>query len=239
MSDRARLLRLTEHSRTVEQEFLGSLTEAERSAVGSADGWAAKDLIAHLTAWRHRGTEELLSARRGDVLAEIEEFDPVNLEIFEAHRHLTLEEITTRSVAAWQAFSDALRATPDELLLSSEPSGGRRPLWRHMTIEAVNHPVTHMAEFALQHGRPHLARGWVEAMIPLLLGLDSAAEWHGVVHYNLACHQAQTGQPDAALASLEVGLTHRPDLREWSTRDPDLEPLRGHPRFASVTGQSA
>ncbi len=159
MSYQTGLLRLTEHSRSVEQEFLESLTDDERNAVGSADRWAAKDLIAHLTAWRHRGIEDLLSARRGQVLEEIEEFDPVNLEIFEAHRHLSLEEVTSRSVAAWQAFSDALEATPDELLLSSEPSGGRRPLWRRVTIEAINHPVTHLAESAIQHDRAHLARG--------------------------------------------------------------------------------
>lgn len=235
MSLQAGLLSLVEHSRTVEQEFLAGLPEDERRAEGSADAWSARDLLSHLTAWRHRGADDLAADLRGEDREEISEFDAINLEIYSAHRHLSWDEILDLSQRSWEELLQALHQATDEMLLSRGPTGERRPLWRRATIEATNHPVTHLAEFAMKHGRVEQASRWVEGMTPALLALDPSPEWNGVVHYNLACHQALTGQPEAALASLEAALTVRPDLREWSTQDPDLEPLRGRRRFAELT----
>ena len=56
-------------------------------------------------------------------------------------------------------------------------------------------------------------------------------------HYNLACLEAITGNVDAALEHLEKALAEDPSQRDWAARDPDLEPLHGHPRFAAIVGR--
>jgi hypothetical protein len=80
----------------------------------------------------------------------------------------------------------------------------------------------------------------MEGVTPILLAVDSSGEWHGVVHYNLACHYAQCGMADEALHALGRSLEHHPGLREWSKKDSDLAPLHSDPRFvATVDRQSS
>jgi tetratricopeptide (TPR) repeat protein len=47
-----------------------------------------------------------------------------------------------------------------------------------------------------------------------------------VIHYNLACYLAQTGQLDAALEKLKEALTFNTALIEDAREDVDLEPIR-------------
>jgi tetratricopeptide (TPR) repeat protein len=54
--------------------------------------------------------------------------------------------------------------------------------------------------------------------------------------YNQACIEAIAGNVEAALAHLERALTQAPGNRDWAARDPDLEPLHGHPRFEALVG---
>jgi hypothetical protein len=236
MSIQTGLLRLVEHSRGIEREFLADLTQAEREAVGSDTAWTAKDLVAHLAEWRRRGAEEIEAARRGETVGEIEEIDPLNREIFDGHRHLTWDQVLDLSERAWESFSTAVGETTDDLLRSTDLTQSRRPIWRRLTVDAANHPALHLSEYARAHGRPQRASRWMEGLTPKLLDLDASNEWHGAVHYNLACHYALAGQAEEALASLETALRLRPDLREWSTQDPDLASLRGHSRFQPLPG---
>jgi hypothetical protein len=54
--------------------------------------------------------------------------------------------------------------------------------------------------------------------------------------YNKACIEAIAGNVDAALAHLERALAQVPGDRGWAARDPDLEPLHGHPHFEALVG---
>ena len=45
--------------------------------------------------------------------------------------------------------------------------------------------------------------------------------------YNLACFYAQVGQADRALDFLETSIASR----SWAQNDPELDPIRDHPRF--------
>jgi tetratricopeptide (TPR) repeat protein len=56
----------------------------------------------------------------------------------------------------------------------------------------------------------------------------------GVLHYNIACADAQLGNTDAALESLRAGLAGRPDLAAYAREDSDFEPIRDDPRFAEI-----
>jgi hypothetical protein len=237
MSRLTGLLDLASFSREVEAEFVTELPAEERQAVGQHDDWAAKDLVAHITTWRERGAEELKAVRHGPLPPEPEEFDEVNRSIFDQNHGQPWEVILRRAVQAWESFSQALNELTEQLLdasASAAPAG--RPLWRRVTVEAGNHPVLHYAEFARRRGRVVSATRWIEGQSRLLLAVDPTVEWQGVVHYNLACHYAQSGMTDKALQTLRLGLEFNPGLREWSRQDSDLVPLHADPRFASVVG---
>jgi len=229
------LLNLASYSRQVEAEFVAELTPPERQAIGVPDDWAAKDLVAHVTTWRERGAEDLKAILRGPLPPEPKVFDEVNRAIFDQNRGQAWEVVLSRVKISWENFTLALRELTEDILAGS---GGEaqldRPLWRRVTVDAGNHPVLHYAEFARRRGRVASATQWMEGLSPLLLAVDPAGEWHGVVHYNLACHYAQTGVPDKALDSLRAALELSPGLKEWSRQDSDLAPLHPDPRFSSA-----
>jgi serine/threonine protein kinase/tetratricopeptide (TPR) repeat protein len=59
------------------------------------------------------------------------------------------------------------------------------------------------------------------------------------VLYNVACLFALEDQPDDALACLEQAFRSGFGARDWIARDPDLESLRGDPRFQTLLGTGA
>ena len=61
---------------------------------------------------------------------------------------------------------------------------------------------------------------------------------HDLLHYNLACAEAQLGDLDAALAHLAAALRERPSFKADAREDPDLEPIREHRRFAELVGEA-
>jgi quercetin dioxygenase-like cupin family protein len=59
---------------------------------------------------------------------------------------------------------------------------------------------------------------------------------HDLLHYNLACAEAQLGNLDAAFDHLRAALDHRPELAESARTDHDLESLHDDPRFGQIVG---
>jgi adenylate cyclase len=53
------------------------------------------------------------------------------------------------------------------------------------------------------------------------------------VLYNLACAYSQLGLVDRALDCLEKASLYGAGHRPWVEKDPDLDPLRNHPRYAA------
>ena len=54
---------------------------------------------------------------------------------------------------------------------------------------------------------------------------------NATAHYNLACSLSLTGAIDEAFAELDVALDLGFDGIEWMKKDPDLNALRGDPRW--------
>jgi len=72
-------------------------------------------------------------------------------------------------------------------------------------------------------GQPDRGREWVEHA--LRLSPDDAS-----TRYNVACFFSQCGEIERALDCLENSVISR----TWIENDPDLDPLRDHPRFAVI-----
>ena len=54
------------------------------------------------------------------------------------------------------------------------------------------------------------------------------------VRYNVACLYALEGQVDDAIANLEAAFQHGFGNMEWIAHDPDLDGVRGDPRFQAL-----
>ncbi len=234
MTLQAKLLDLTDFARSVEVEFLDDLNAAEREASGAADNWAAKDLVAHIGSWRARGIQQLAAHSRGEDQEEEQELDETNRVLYEQNRDLTWDEVNRRSREAWGGLLQALRETDEAILTGASGPAGSRPVWRRLTVDAGTHPVFHFSEYSIHHRRAPRALSWMEKLSGRLIDLDPAPEWHGVVHYNMACHFALSGQPQPAFESLRKSLQLNPGLREWASQDSDLLSLHGTPQFAEL-----
>lgn len=80
------------------------------------------------------------------------------------------------------------------------------------------------------------------------MGMDDLAQYHirkamgkafmDENEYNRACLEAICGNTDNAISLLQVALSNKQTYMEWARRDPDLDFLRGDPRFQALVGQS-
>lgn len=81
-------------------------------------------------------------------------------------------------------------------------------------------------------GERDKARQWIDRA--LLLDPDNH-----LMRYNFACALSlHLGDADGAIALLEAALAKDADNLESARTDPDLEPLRGDPRFEAVIAQA-
>ena len=75
---------------------------------------------------------------------------------------------------------------------------------------------------------------FTEAMDLYLRSLGGAEPVQGEA-YNLACYAALAGQTERAMGYWERALsTGYPDGASWWAMDPDLDPIRGDPRFSEL-----
>ena len=74
-------------------------------------------------------------------------------------------------------------------------------------------------------GKAEEAQRWME----MALAIDPD-DTH--IKYNAACMWAQIGEPDKAFDLLEQWANHSgKENRDWMLHDPDLDPIRDHPRY--------
>ena len=53
--------------------------------------------------------------------------------------------------------------------------------------------------------------------------------------YNVACMYSALGREDDAIGCLERAVDKGFGHKEWIDHDPDLKPLRNHPRFQAIS----
>jgi tetratricopeptide (TPR) repeat protein len=71
----------------------------------------------------------------------------------------------------------------------------------------------------------------------LTQALDTYSD-HELLHYNLACAEAQLGETDSALDHLAAAIQQRPRFVDDARNDPDLASLHGLERFAQLVGEA-
>jgi serine/threonine protein kinase/tetratricopeptide (TPR) repeat protein len=140
-------------------------------------------------------------------------------------------------------FEAACEITPEayfswRLLASVYQGLGKEEKARQATIRTIEATKKHlerlpddtrawtMGAFALaETGEPDKAREWVERA----LAIDHDEP---IILYNAACVYLLLGDVDKSLDTLEA--TEGNVMRSWMENDPDLDPIRDHPRFQAI-----
>ncbi len=237
MTIKARLVNLLQRAHEEVQTFVAGLSDEDRAAVGTLERWSAKDLVAHLAEWQARSTQSLAAARRGEPPPPYyHDIDQANAEIFARyHGRPWAEVLDVLARAQAEAVEHVQGMAEDDLLNTTRfPWQQGRALWRLIVGNEYLHPLGHLTQWYVEHGRPEQAARLQETAAQSLAGLSDAPDWQGLIRYNLTCFYALSGQKEPAIATLTEALRLNPGLVGWSKQDPDLAAIREEPAYRAL-----
>jgi len=227
-----RLLDLLERAYEEEQVFVQRLSDEERSAVGAPEQWSAKDVIAHIAAWKERAAQVLAALRSGEPGPDFEGLDQINARIFEENQNLTWSDVLSRSAQKVGFLHEQTEATPDDVLIAPEESDWHdEPVWWFVVGAGYNHSLGHLAQYYIGRGDTTYAIEMQEEAAEHLLPLDEGPEWQGRVHYGLAIYYAAVGQPGKAIDASRKAFRLHPALAERSKADSRLTSIRENSEY--------
>lgn len=229
---KARLVGTLREGQRVQMGYVEFLSVEERVAKGTPARWAAKDLVAHLTAWKARRLRQLEAVTRGEA-ADVLPIQQTNDATWEELAGRTWEAIlaeearvTAALVALVEGMSEADLLAPDRY-----PSLPFQPAALVAMRPGYAHVIQHLAEHAIEAGDLAGAIALRQGAATALDVFPEFPELAAAPHYNLALHYVTTGQPEQALAELRRALTWNPALADSARDDAGLTALRGDARF--------
>ena len=233
MDLRLDLVSLLERTREEEELYIARLSPEELEQVGRVDAWSAKDLMAHLAAWRLRMADRLEGAREESSPPADGVPDAENAAIWADYAESSWDEVRHALALGHRRLADSLQALSDDELIDPQRFAWQRgqPLWRGVAGNGCTHPIMHLADAYAKRGQSDVAADMMEAISARLGELDDEPRWKGVVRYNLACFYALAGEKARAVKLLGEALQQHPGLTVWSKEDTDLASLRGMPEY--------
>lgn len=230
-----RLLELVAAGEERRLVFIAQLTAAQRAAVGTPERWAAKDHIAHITAWQQDAVRLLNAGARGETPAPSPEDAEFNPQTFTAQQHSSWDTILADAATAAEALRTAIEGCSEDDLSDVTRFAWRKyPLWAEGHVCGSEHPAEHFAQFYVEAEEIERAIAVRQDALETSRRLIGETEAYGYMAYNTSCFFALNGRPDLALAALPKALTLVPRLREWSQQDPDLRMLYDNPAFQAL-----
>lgn len=236
MPQKTEIIELLQLGYDEQLRFAGSLTEEEQ-AVGTSEHWLPHDVLAHITEWQRRMSEELSAVRRNEAhVAEEEDIDAANAAIFASYAGYTWQEIIEAAEQAQHALLNEIAALSEENMNDPNYLSWLKgtPTWRFIAGNAFSHPMSHLGLAYIERGNREEASRLGMRTANQARRLDPSAGWQAVVAYNLACHYALMGEKDKALPLLEESLRDNPVFVAWAQQDQDLASLHGSPEFQAM-----
>ena len=213
------LVDLLEAVRRAEGDLFDRLTDAS-SAEPVIEGLTARDVRAHLAAWREVETRRLLNAVTDEDPRPGDPLDESNARIQAERADWTEERAAAAAESSIDGLVAAIRASTNDALCECDQ------LAAGIGANGVNHALGHLSDIAriadAQDRYVELA-----AEVKAILGRNHLMPRDsGVMLYNLACHSGLSGQTDDALRLLRTAFSRRADLRDHAADDPDLASVR-------------
>lgn len=218
---RAGLIDSLRATRDAERAILAATTPVDRDAAPADGGWSAKDIQAHLSAWRQRQTDRMVALREGRDAPE-----GADTETNEINATLHAE----RAGWSWEHVLSDADATADALIAEVEHASNAS-----LAIERVvgsvmgngaEHTIGHLAPVAEAAG----VADRIEGLATVVEELVDRGGWPSrpaaFARYNLACYHALAGRLDRARSLLRLALPEQEELRTIAPTDDDLIALR-------------
>ena len=239
-----RVLELLRFAHQEEQELVGTLSEAERNAMGTAERWSAKDILVNIMIWKEAQTQKLAMAVRGETPPEWRDMQVVNAindSARERYRGVSFQDVQQEAGRVFAALVAQVESMSEDELSNPEryewADGGA--LWHETLGNGLWHPFSQMVALSMQRDDRETAVQLQEKLLEAAHRADLPPETVGVVLYNQACFFATHDWPEKALALLPEALRLRPTLVEWSKHDSDLDSLRADPHFQALYEDAA
>lgn len=219
-----------------ERAFMDHLPSESRRRHGTEQDWSARDLQAHITAWKHQAVLRLRDDPSAIIERSEEITDQSNAVFFETYADHTWESVLEESETTHRELLEELGRLADDDLEKTDAFTWQdgRPLWRQLAGTLLLHPWMHLVEHAIGLGETEAAMESASTMADELVPLSDEPSWAGVLQYNAACLSARAGGADQALRQLRSALELRPDLIDWSKEDSDLDSLRSDDRLGRL-----
>lgn len=195
---------------------------------GTPDNWAAVPLVAHITDFKTQQSERLSALLSGRVPPAYGEIDHGSAEIYAACAAQPAASVLAEGRRVTAELIDGVWAVTDEDLTepSRHPWLNGRPLWLQVIVRGFWHPMGHLGDYYLAHGRPEHAVALHEHALATARYLATPAPAEGMAAYNLACALARAGHAADAATTLSTAIALNPDLMANASRDPDLISVR-------------
>jgi hypothetical protein len=219
---RAGLIDALNASRAAERDVLAGLDPAERDAPAPDGGWSAKDIQAHLAAWKRHQVERMAAIREGrDEPPDGTETDEVNARLHAERADWPWDRVLEDAEAVSAAFVAEIEAASDATLALDRISGtilGNGP----------EHALVHLSTIAARAGASAESR--VLELSDVIVAIIDRGGWpsraEAYARYNLACFHALAGNLDVARSLLRQALPAQEALRTFAPEDDDLIALR-------------
>jgi hypothetical protein len=216
------------------ENFYAALPEEVRTANGTWEKWAPKDVVAHLNFWQNSTLNALNNLDQ----------PPPEQAPFEERNHQNYLNNHTRPWAEVDAeyarsfdeiVAHASKYSDEELTARDHfPRIANSTLQATILGNAYSHTVTHLAELFDRHGGPKSGQELQEQAVKKLIAVDPSPRTKGVALYNLACYYSLAGNSARAIELLQAAFPMDASLVEFSKGDTDFDPLRELPEFQAL-----
>jgi DinB superfamily len=212
------LVEMLAATREVEHDLFAAMTPELRDAPRRIGEWSARDVLAHLAAWRSVEARRLAGEPDGTSTDESE--DDANARIQAERAAWSWERVCAEADASIDALMAGIVSTSEEDLARSER------LVAGIGGNGVNHAIAHLADVAALPGRADRFAAFARQVEAILLRGRIGQRDAAVMLYNIACHHALAGELDDARRLLLDAFAARAELLDWALTDVDLAALR-------------
>lgn len=231
------LIGLLQFMRGEQEAYLASLPENERTANGTWEVWAPKDVLSHLYFWQSNLLEILNSLDQTP--PEQEPFEVRNQRNYLRFQDSSYDEVyglyaksLDEIVVRVKTYSDEDLTTPNRFARIANGS-----LQQTILGNTYGHNITHLGELVSRRGTPADGLALQEKATRKLIAFDDSPRSTGTALYNLACAYALAGDAGRTVELLNEAFPLRPDLLEFSREDTDFNLVRDTAEFQGLYKQ--
>lgn len=136
------------------------------------------------------------------------EIDHRSAGVYAGYAATAAGDVAARSGRVAGELAGALNRVSDEDLLdpARHPWLRGRQLWLQVIVRGFWHPMGHLGEYYLAHGRPDRAAALAAHGVATAAYLRAPGQARGMACYNLACAQARSDRPDQAAQTLDEAI---------------------------------